>query len=175
MLYNHDPSGGAVGSKDNLQSWNYAEHAVYMAAVAAHAKAQWNVSFSSVEAFNEPASAWWTARGSQEGCHFDPATQAAVAPLLRAEMDRLGLQQVRVSASDENSYDLALSTWRSFPAQAKAAVGQINVHGYQVRKSEEGRTDGREEGWKRGAREVEGGRGRERDKEKRQKQREGER
>ena len=89
------------------------------------------MAFSSVDAFNEPASGWWTATGSQEGCHFDPATQAAVVPLLRAELDKRALPRVRVAASDENSYDLALSTWRAFPAASRKAVGQINVHGYQ--------------------------------------------
>ena len=36
-----------------------------------------------------------------------------------------------VAASDENLYDEALETWRSFGADAKAAVGRVNVHGYQ--------------------------------------------
>lgn len=131
MLANHNPSGGRVGTADNLQPWNQGDHAVYLATVAARAATHWNVTFSSVDAFNEPASGWWTATGSQEGCHFDPATQAAVVPLLRAELDGRALQHVRVAASDENSYDLALSTWRAFPVASQKAVSQINVHGYQ--------------------------------------------
>ena len=131
MLDNHNPSGGTNGGRDNLQTWNHGQHAVYLATVAARAASHWNVTFASVEAFNEPASAWWTASGSQEGCHFDAATQAAVVPLLRDELDTRGLQAARVAASDENSYDLALATWNAFPMSSRAAVAQINVHGYQ--------------------------------------------
>jgi galactan endo-1,6-beta-galactosidase len=131
MLDNHNPSGSNNGASDNLQSWNHQQHCTYLATVAAYAKKNWNVTFDSVDAFNEPASGWWKATGTQEGCHFSPSTQAAVVPLLRETLDAVGLQKTRVSSSDENSYDLALSTWKAFPAASKAAVGQINVHGYQ--------------------------------------------
>ena len=131
MLKNHDPSGSPSGASDNLQSWNYASHATYLATVASHAATAWNVTFASVEAFNEPSAAWWKAQGTQEGCHFDVRTQAAVIPLLRAALDARNLTATRVSASDENSYDVALSTWEGLGEAAQRAVGQINVHGYQ--------------------------------------------
>jgi hypothetical protein len=43
--------------------------------IAAEAHQRWDITFDSVEAFNEPASDWWIATGTQEGCHFDPPTQ----------------------------------------------------------------------------------------------------
>ena len=130
MCSNHNPSG-ADGGGDNLQSWNYQQHAVYLATVAQYAKANWGVSFTSVEAFNEPSSGWWTATGTQEGCHVDASVQATVARYLRTELDARGLTGTLVAASDENTYDLARTTWGSFDSTTRAAIGRVNVHGYQ--------------------------------------------
>ena len=35
MCYNHNPSGSNDGSSDNLQTWNHAQHALYLASIAA--------------------------------------------------------------------------------------------------------------------------------------------
>jgi galactan endo-1,6-beta-galactosidase len=130
MCLNHNPSG-ASGGGNNLQSWNYANHAYNLAVVARHARDNWGVTFRSVEAFNEPSSSWWTATGTQEGCHVDASIQATILPQLRSALDAQGLTGVKVSASDETSYDLARTTWGSFGSSARAAVAQVNVHGYQ--------------------------------------------
>ncbi|MEU9185783.1 glycoside hydrolase [Streptomyces sp. NPDC048484] len=130
MCLNHNPSG-ASGGGNNLQSWNYRQHASHLAAVALYAKNNWGVNFATVDPFNEPSSSWWTATGTQEGCHMDAAVQAAVLPYLRSELDTRGLSGIRLSASDETSYDLARTTWNSFGASTKALVSQVNVHGYQ--------------------------------------------
>ena len=128
---NHNPSGSSSGSADNLQTWNHEQHAAYLATVAAQAPHRWGFSFDSVEAFNEPISNWWRASGTQEGCHFDHTTQADVALRLRRELDARGLAGVNVAASDENQYDEALATWQAFNASVRAAVQQVNTHGYQ--------------------------------------------
>ena len=130
MCLNHNPSG-ASGGGNNLQSWNYRQHASHLAAVALRAKNNWGVNFATVDPFNEPSSSWWTATGTQEGCHMDAAVQAAVLPYMRSELDTRGLSGIRISASDETSYDLARTTWNSFGASTKALVSQVNVHGYQ--------------------------------------------
>jgi len=130
MCLNHNPSGADDGSKDNLQSWNYDQHAVYLATIAAYAVQNWGISFHSIEAFNEPSSSWWTSTGTQEGCHFDASTQAQVIGNLRKEMTAQGLKS-SLSASDETSYDLALSTWNSFSSTTQSQVDQVNVHGYE--------------------------------------------
>ncbi|MFG1670672.1 glycoside hydrolase [Streptomyces sp. Y7] len=130
MCSNHNPSGAADGG-NNLQTWNYRQHASHLAATALYAKNNWGVNFATVDPFNEPASSWWTATGTQEGCHMDPAVQAAVLPYMRSELDKRGLSGVRISASDETNYDTARSTWASFGASTKALVSQVNVHGYQ--------------------------------------------
>jgi galactan endo-1,6-beta-galactosidase len=131
MCDNHNPSGAADGADDNLQPWNYDQHAIYLAAIAQHAGANWGVNFTSVEAFNEPSSAWWNAEGTQEGCRFDTNTQAEVIGYLRSELDNCGLSNVLVSASDENTYDEATATWQSFDAAVQAGVGRVNTHGYE--------------------------------------------
>jgi galactan endo-1,6-beta-galactosidase len=130
MLYNHNPSGADDGSKDNLQSWNYRKHAIYMATVAMHAKDNWGFEFESVDPFNEPMGDWWKSSGTQEGCHFERSTQDVVLPYMREELDRRGLKTI-VSASDENTYDAATDTWKALSSASKSAVGRVNVHGYQ--------------------------------------------
>ncbi|MFC8361709.1 beta-1,6-galactanase [Streptomyces griseorubiginosus] len=130
MCLNHNPSG-ASGGGNNLQSWNYRQHASHLASVALYAKNNWGVNFSTVDAFNEPSSSWWTATGTQEGCHMDASVQSAVLPYLRSELNNRGLTGVRISASDETSYDLARTTWNSFSSTTKGYVNQVNVHGYQ--------------------------------------------
>lgn len=51
---------------------------------------------------------------------------------LRTELNSRGLSSTIISASDENTYDVAVSTWNSLvSAGASGNVGRINVHGYQ--------------------------------------------
>ncbi|WP_433528569.1 glycoside hydrolase [Micromonospora sp. CA-263727] len=135
MCTNHNPSGAADGG-NNLQSWNYLQHAVYLATVARYAKDRWGFQFTSMDAFNEPSAPWWKADGTQEGCHVDAAIQAQVIGHLKRELSARGLSTV-IAASDETSYDQARATWAALGA-ARAHVGKINVHGYQY---EGGRRD----------------------------------
>ncbi|KAJ4862625.1 o-Glycosyl hydrolase family 30 domain-containing protein [Trichoderma breve] len=127
MCLNHNPSGS--GSSDNLQSWNYQNHAVYLANIAQHAQQNWGIQFQSVEAFNEPSSGWGPT-GTQEGCHFAVSTMATVIGYLNTELAQRGLSSF-VSASDETSYDLAISTWQGLGSSAQNVVKRVNVHGYQ--------------------------------------------
>lgn len=130
MCSNHNPSGAADGG-NNLQTWNYRQHASHLAAVALYAKNNWGVNFATVDPFNEPSSSWWTATGTQEGCHMDSTVQAAVLPYMRSELNSRGLTGVKISASDETNYDTARSTWSAFSSTTKGYVDQVNVHGYQ--------------------------------------------
>ena len=131
MCYNSNPSGADNGANDNLQSWNYSTHAVYLASVAKYLSDHWGITFDSVEPFNEPSANWWQASGTQEGCHFATNTQAAVIEGLRSELDQRGLSNTVVAASDESYYDQATTTWKSFGATIRNQVGRVNVHGYQ--------------------------------------------
>ncbi|MFC6018156.1 hypothetical protein ACFP2T_18345 [Plantactinospora solaniradicis] len=130
MCLNHNPSG-AAGGGNNLQSWNYAQHAYHLAVTARRARDTWGVNFRTVDPFNEPSSSWWTATGTQEGCHIDASIQRTVLAHLRTALDGQGLTGLAISASDETSYDLARTTWNSFDAATRGLVRQVNVHGYQ--------------------------------------------
>ncbi|KAL7939377.1 glycoside hydrolase family 5 protein [Trichoderma chlorosporum] len=127
MCDNHNPSGNSLF--DNLQSWNYQNHTVYLANIAQRASQSWGIEFQSVEAFNEPSSVWGPT-GTQEGCHFDVSTMATVIGYLNTELAQRGLSSF-VASSDETSYDLAISTWEGLGASAQNLVKRINVHGYQ--------------------------------------------
>jgi hypothetical protein len=131
MCYNHNPAGAENSAEDNLQSWNYRQFALYLAEVARHSAEEWGVPFISVEAFNEGTSDYWGATGRQEGCHFDPATQEAVLDHLRTELDRVGLTDTPIAASDETSYQAAYDTWNAYAQASRDLVDRVNVHGYQ--------------------------------------------
>jgi hypothetical protein len=87
MCYNHNPSGADFAWNDNLQSWNYQQHAVYLSTVARYAQDHWGIAFNSVEPFNEPMTNYWSSTGTQEGCHFNVSTQATVIGYLRTDED----------------------------------------------------------------------------------------
>jgi galactan endo-1,6-beta-galactosidase len=132
MTGNGNPCGADRPATDNLRPADHADHAAYLATVAAYARDNWGVAFTSAEPFNEPSARdWWVAHGRQEGCYFSPGAQRSVLGLLRRELDRRGMDGVRIAASDENSYDAATATWRGFPEETRRCVGQVNVHGYQ--------------------------------------------
>lgn len=134
MCANDNPSGGAKGTDDNLPEKNQAAFATYLATIAKISKERWGVAFTSVAPFNEPASNYWFADCKQEGCHFSPAAQQSFLPVLRTELDRQGLRDLPVTASDETNFDDALASWKSYPPAIKAVVTRVNVHGYQYAK-----------------------------------------
>ncbi len=131
MTRNDNPSGGPKPSDDNLAPAHERNFAIYLASVARRAAEDWHVPFTSVSPFNEPVSDWWFADCKQEGCHFSPAAQARLLPLLREELDKRGLTKLTISASEETYYDHAIRTWESFDTKTRALIGQVNVHGYQ--------------------------------------------
>ncbi|KAF7288878.1 Glycoside hydrolase family 30 protein [Mycena indigotica] len=132
MCYNLNPSGSTSGSSDNLESWNYDQHAIYLANIAQYAQQHWGITFTSVEAFNEPSATYWVGpTGTQEGCHFDVSTMSTVIGYLRNELNSRGLSNIIVSASDEETYDLATSTLNGLTSTAVSQIARVNVHGYQ--------------------------------------------
>ncbi|KAG6030430.1 Endo-beta-1 6-galactanase [Claviceps citrina] len=130
MSSNHNPSGNDCAYCDNLQSWNYDKHALYLATIDQHARQNWGIAFQSVEPFNEPSSGFWSSTGTQEGCHFDPGTMDSVVAQLSTALNSVG-SGAMIAASDENTYDAAVWTWNHIAQKTRDAVGRINVHGYQ--------------------------------------------
>lgn len=131
MCVNDNPSGGPKGDVENLRRDQREAFAHYLAAIARRAKEKWGLAFTTVAPFNEPASSYWYADCKQEGSHFPAASQAEILPLVRAALDREGLADIPLSASDETHYDHAVDSWLAYPPEVRAMVAQVNVHGYQ--------------------------------------------
>ncbi len=125
-------TGGGDQGKDNLRNKYNAAFAHYMACVVQHAEQYWHIPVTSVEPFNEPLGSWWQFPSGQEGCHFSDAHQAAVIPLLREEMNRLGLSgKVQLAASDENTSFQAAQTWQFFSPAVRRMIDKVNTHTYE--------------------------------------------
>lgn len=107
MMDSKSSSGG------NLQRWNYRDHAIYLATVVQQAKAEWGVTVSSVEPFNEPTAGWWTYPVQQEGANIPVSAQAEIVGYLREELDVRNLTDVVIAASDENTMVQARTTYEA--------------------------------------------------------------
>ena len=124
-------SGAASASDDNLAPANYTAFADYLVEVVDHFRTDWNVTFRTLDPFNEPATDYWWAGNVQEGCHFDRSSQSAFIPVLADALQRKGLTGVvEIAASDETSMADALESFESWTPAAKALISQVNTHAY---------------------------------------------
>jgi hypothetical protein len=126
-------SGCAAGAKDggsNLRPEFEGDFIDYLAEVTDHYRRVFGVTFSSLEAFNEPDASWWKAGHDQEGMAVPHDQQARIIRRLRSTLDRRGLGSTAVSAPDANSIDATLDTLRSYDRETLAALGQVNTHSY---------------------------------------------
>ncbi len=123
-------AAGGKGGSANLQRSFEQPFVDYLADVAEYYKQQHGVTFDSIEPMNEPDVKWWKANGDQEGTHIPRDQQARLIVLLRHALDRRGLKEMRVSATDANSLNDALTSLKSFDAATLAALGQVNTHSY---------------------------------------------
>ena len=136
MLKNYNPSGSDTGTSDNLRPEEYDRFATYMVTVASEATSRWGITFDYIEMFNEPMSDWWTYDNNQEGCHFEVSTQNKMIKRLNKQLK--SINPTKLTASDENSYTLAIDSWNSFSSATKDLISKVNVHGYEY---EGGRRD----------------------------------
>jgi len=126
-------SGCASGNTDgsnNLKDDSYDTFADYLTEVTKHYHDALGITFRTLEPMNEPNANWWTANGSQEGCHFSAANQQQVIKAVSASLGTKGITDTHLSASDENSMDDAYSIIGAYDATTLAAMAQINVHSY---------------------------------------------
>jgi hypothetical protein len=131
LTANLNPSGADSGQNDNILPVSYQSHAIYMATVTAEFSSRFGIKFESVEAFNEPSGTWWNSKGTQEGCHIGPSAQSSILPLLRSEMNSLGLSNIPIASSDESLVDQAVDTWKQLTQVAKNSFDILQVHGYE--------------------------------------------
>lgn len=71
-------SSGNVKGADNLAESSYDAYVDYLTEVIAFYRDEANITFSTIEPFNEPSSTAWFQGNIQEGCHYEVATQRAV-------------------------------------------------------------------------------------------------
>jgi O-glycosyl hydrolase len=126
-------SGCASGNTDgsnNLKDDSYEAFAEYLTEVVKHFRDSWGITFRTLEPLNEPNANWWTANGSQEGCHFSSANQQSILKAVSARLAAKGLTATTIGASDENSMDDAYNIIRQYDTATLATMSQINVHSY---------------------------------------------
>ena len=68
-------SGNVDGHKDNLAPENYDAYVDYLTEVVGYYRHEMNLTFRTIEPFNEPTSWNWHAGNDQDGCHYDGSTQ----------------------------------------------------------------------------------------------------
>lgn len=129
-MTNSGCASGSSGGGDNLKVDHYDDFAHYLTEVVRHYRDEYGITFRTLEPLNEPYANWWRSNGSQEGCHFERASQERIIQEVAVELAEKGLTETVVSASDENSMDDALTNLDVFSAETLATLSQINVHSY---------------------------------------------
>ncbi|WP_437281607.1 glycoside hydrolase [Sorangium sp. So ce375] len=130
-------ASGSDGGGDNLKADSYDDFAHYLTEVVRHYRDEHGITFRTLEPLNEPYANWWKSNGSQEGCHFDRASQEKIIREVAGQLTKKGLTGTVVSASDENSMDDAVRNIGAFGSETNAAFQQLNVHSYAGSKRKE--------------------------------------
>ncbi len=123
--------GHADANQDNLRKECYEDFARYLVDVCKFYKDKYGIVFTTLEPFNEPNTNYWPQNGSQEGCHFDVASQIAFVKVLAPILKESGLPTM-ISVSDETNLGKSIEEIRAFIADKEALdlIGQWNVHTY---------------------------------------------
>lgn len=124
--------GHTDASSDNLRKECYGEFAQYLVDVCRHYKDAYGIEFRTLEPFNEPMTDYWYASGSQEGCHFDVASQIEFIKVLHPILKASGLSTV-ISASDETGVAQSVEDFKAYrDAGILDLIGQWNTHTYSA-------------------------------------------
>lgn len=139
MTYSGCVAGNKDGGKDNLRPEYYEEFAHYLVDVCRHYKDAYGLEFKTLEPFNEAMTDFWYAGGSQEGCHFDVASQMKFLRTLAPILQQSGLNTL-ISASDETRVAQAVDDLRQYEQQGVLPlVSQWNTHTYSVSNADRAR------------------------------------
>lgn len=126
--------GNADAAKDNLRADCYEDFAHYLVDVCKYYKETYGIEFRTLEPFNESLSNYWGCSGTQEGCHFDVATQVAVIQMVYDELVKAKLK-TEIAASDETSTRHSLDAIDGYGEGVKK-VRQWNTHTYSATNDE---------------------------------------
>ncbi|NLW31119.1 MAG: glycosyl hydrolase [Fibrobacter sp.] len=122
-------SGNSDGS-DNLKEDYFDDFADYLSEVVKYYKDTWNITFRTVEPFNEPSAGWWKSMGDQEGCGFKNNQSKMIKELGKALVAKNLFGATSVSAADESSIDQALTSLNGYDTEALEYLSQVNTHSY---------------------------------------------
>ncbi|CAI5476691.1 unnamed protein product [Closterium sp. Yama58-4] len=128
MTVSGDVAGASEKNQPNLKPQYEGKFVDYLTTVVEKFAKDpaWNLTFDTLEPFNEPLENFWTARNGQEGCNFEVP---GITRVLWATLDALkkkGLQ-TKVAAFDSWTED-SVSAINSIARINE--VKRINVHGY---------------------------------------------
>jgi O-glycosyl hydrolase len=131
-------SGGFDPGADQIRADRVDEFADYLVRVAEHVERAHGIEFDTIDPLNEPNTPYWRTTlgpdgrptgGRQEGAHVRPALQGQVVLALRRRLATASTGAL-ISAPDETNPGIFLQDWYGYPAEAQAAVAQLNVHTY---------------------------------------------
>lgn len=124
-------SGNEDGLQDNLKPGQEGAFADYLATVTQELEARHHIRFRTLSPVNEPNTPYWFAANTQEGAHWSPARQTLMIKALKAALKARGMT-TEISAPDETNAQTFVLDWAGLDAEARADIGQINVHSYDT-------------------------------------------
>src|SRR5690625_3740525 len=101
-------SGSVTGAEDggnNLKDAYYDAFADYLTEVVKVYGERYGVTFRTLTPLNEPISNWWKKGNIQEGAHFNLEAQMKIIKKVADLLEKKGLNETTVSASEANSID----------------------------------------------------------------------
>ncbi|CAL9664958.1 hypothetical protein SUDANB176_07175 [Streptomyces sp. enrichment culture] len=131
-------SGGFDATADQLRTESVDDFAAYLAGATERLEEAHGIEVDTVDPFNEPNTPYWSTRlgpdgepvgGRQEGAHMGPELQEKVLHALAPALEKAGTE-AEISAMDETNPSTFARNWNAYSPEARALVGQMNVHTY---------------------------------------------
>ncbi|MBE6888641.1 MAG: alpha-L-arabinofuranosidase [Ruminococcaceae bacterium] len=132
-------SGNTDASVNNIKDECYGDVGEYLAHVSAYINNELGVKVDSISPMNEANTNHWGAfSNKQEGCHVDAGESQSTLIIETANaMERYGLGDVLVIASDETAPDKQVEEYKTFSAEALEKIDRISTHTYGTNGIEE--------------------------------------
>lgn len=125
-------SGAERAEVDNLRPGQERLFADYLARSVQELERRHRIAFRTLSPINEPNTPYWFAANTQEGAYWSPQAQARMIVAADQALRRRGLA-TRIAAMDETNSQTFVLDWQAYPPEARAAIDQLNVHGYDTR------------------------------------------
>ncbi|KAF0400257.1 alpha-L-arabinofuranosidase [Gigaspora margarita] len=129
-------SSGGRNSTNNLNPSYYDAYADYLTEVVKWYKEQ-EITFRTLEPFNEPTTGLWHELGSQEGCTYNYISMSQIVKIVVNYLNQKGLlNTTTVSFADEGLFEGEIATisavdnFDAFSKNVKLYVSQYNTHAY---------------------------------------------